>query len=616
METPFVVGLGASAGGLGALERFFKKVSTDTGAAFVVVVHPSPDFESLMPELLSRHTEMPVEAVTDGAAVLADRVYIIPPRSSMELRDGQLCLVAPDRSPGRDLNLPINLFFFSLARDAGARSAAVVLSGAGTDGSGGLPAVAQQGGTILVQDPTDAQFDGMPRAALETGLVDVVGQVEQLAETIGHLTRPPGASDDGSPPAPGSRPAEERERRHARIEARHPSCRFLGATTVSRRVSRRAQLAGQADVESYLDLLTTNPQELDALRRDLFVGFTSFFRDPRAFESLRQEALPQLLADGSTDPLRIWVPACSTGQEVYTLVMCCLEALEAAGQNRHLKVFATDVNERALPFASRGIYSAEEVAWLPEGLLAKYFEPRGVEFVVSPRIRSGVIFSSHNVVEDAPFGRMDLVSCRNLLIYLTDAAKQETLRSLVSALKPDRGILMLGASEMPTPFEPYVDAISSARRLYRRGSKSPPLVKPRPLPSPDPTGGVRDRRDTLKEVRTAAELKTLRQALGASFAFDARSAALIDDENRLLTVLHDAQGLFKLPTGDASLHVERILPAPHAAALWSARNHLREGHPHPVPVVTPDGAPALDLRLVPLEVPEGSAPKLLLVIGA
>src|SRR5687768_14838428 len=348
----YVVGIGASAGGLEALERFFDNVPRDTGMAFVVVQHLSPDFKSLMDELLARHTDLPIHLVEDGMLVEADHVYLIPPKKEMIISGGRLLLSERDRQ--QELTLPIDVFFRSLAQDCGSRAIAIVLSGGGSDGSRGIRHVHDAGGLVLAQDLESAQFDGMPRAAIETGVVDYTLAPQEMPRVL--LER-----------------AHDR-RENAPIAVEHPEPRGLDAvyhvletefgidfnhykpSTVTRRIERRLGLAQSSNIDEYLARLRSERDELDALYRDLLIGVTQFFRDPDAFVLLEQHILPELLSrEPRSTPLRLWVAGCATGEEAYSLAVLLQELMAIHGE-RPVKIFATDVHRGSLERAAIAAY--------------------------------------------------------------------------------------------------------------------------------------------------------------------------------------------------------------------------------------------------------------------
>ncbi|HWP07871.1 MAG TPA: chemotaxis protein CheB, partial [Polyangiaceae bacterium] len=419
-SVPYVVGIGASAGGLEALERFFENVPADSGMAFVVVQHLSPDFKSLMDEILARRTKLPIQLVEDAMVVESNHVYLIPPKKEMIISGGRLLLSERDRD--QELTLPIDVFFRSLAQDCGRRAIAVVLSGGGSDGSRGIRAVHESGGLVVVQDVESAQFDGMPKTARDVGVADYVLPPQDMpAALLEHAARAGRAPETDGEAVQGMTAVYRMLEREFGIDFTH-----YKPSTITRRIERRLQLAHVDDIESYVSKLKGERRELDVLYRDLLIGVTRFFRNEEAFEVLEREVLPELLQTGSPDtPFRVWVAGCATGEEVYSLAIILSELTSKSG--RPFKIFATDVHRGSLEQATRALYDEHAVANVSPERLERYFLPRGKCYQVVPDLRQTVVFAHHNVVRDAPFTRVDLVSCRNMLIYLQPPAQEKVL---------------------------------------------------------------------------------------------------------------------------------------------------------------------------------------------
>jgi len=463
-----VVGIGASAGGLDPLTRFFDRLPADTGMAFVIVQHLSPDFRSLMDELLARHTRLPIRLVEDGMPVEADHVYLIPAKKEMIISGGRLLLSESERQ--QELTLPIDVFFRSLAQDCGRRAVAIVLSGGGSDGSRGVCDVHNAGGAVIVQDVKTAQFDGMPRAALDAGVADWIVAPEEMPRVLlEHAAR----RAAGLPAA--ARGADAGEVHGIEAVYRMLEDEFgidfthYKPSTVTRRIERRLALAQSQDLDEYLQRLRREREELDALYRDLLIGVTRFFRDDRAFDVLQERVLPELLQRTPREaPLRLWVAGCATGEEAYSLAIVLQDLMARLGE-RPVKIFATDVHRDSLERAARGVYDEEAVAGVSPERLARYFVRTGNAYQVVPEFRQMIVFARHNVVKDAPFTRVDLVSCRNMLIYLQPAAQQKVLGLFHFSLNRG-GILFLGPSESPGPQAGGFEAIDRHWQIYRKHS--------------------------------------------------------------------------------------------------------------------------------------------------
>ncbi|HVV49757.1 MAG TPA: chemotaxis protein CheB [Polyangia bacterium] len=491
------MGIGASAGGLEAIERFFDNVAKDTAMAFVIVQHLSPDFRSMMDELLARHTSLPIHLVENGMLVEAGHVYLIPSKMEMIISGGRLLLSEQDREQER--TLPIDVFFRSLAQDCGERAVAVVLSGGGSDGSRGVQDVHRAGGLVLVQDVASAQFDGMPRTALDAGVADVVAPPQAMPGLLAeHAAR---RADRGRPePVPEPLPDDAGVGAVFRMLQEEFGIDFTHykPSTVTRRIERRLALARSQDIDEYVRRLRSERHELDHLYRDLLIEVTRFFRDEQAFAVLEREILPELLRREPRDaPLRIWVAGCATGEEAYSLAILLHDLMPKFGE-RPLKIFATDVHRGSLEHATRGIYGAEAVAGVSADRLAHYFIKHGDGYQVVPELRQLMVFAQHNVIRDAPFTRVDLVSCRNLLIYLQPAAQQKVLSLFHFALNR-AGFLVLGPSETAGPLTRAYETIDKHWRIYKKRSDARvPLDTRAPSPPegrlptiPAPAGGGR-----------------------------------------------------------------------------------------------------------------------------
>lgn len=468
-SSPLIVGIGCSAGGLEAVESFLCHVPADSGLAFVIVQHLNPQHSSALPELLQKRTAMQVVEAADNMPVQANRVYVIPPNRDLSVRDGKLHLVAPAESHG--LRLPIDFFLRSLAQDRKDRAIGIVLSGMGSDGVFGLRAIKDQAGLTLAQEPTSARAASMPRSAIEAGVVDIVAATEALPEQILQYLRHRSVEQAGGP---------------ARMQ---DSFTYLGeivellrkrsgndfslykTNTLHRRIDRRMAVHRMLSVNDYLAYLGNNPEELDLLFKELLIGVTSFFRDPEVWDYLRNEALPQLLTQyPAGKKLRAWVAACSTGEEAYTLAMVFQEVLEQQTPDGRfsLQIYATDLDGDAIDQARKGEYPDNIVADVSPQRLTRFFEPiEGGGYRIRNNIREMVVFAPQNVVSDPPFTKLDILSCRNLLIYL-DARLQKTLLPLFHyALNPD-GILVLGVAETVGNNAALFESLDNQAHMFRR----------------------------------------------------------------------------------------------------------------------------------------------------
>lgn len=478
-EPVLVVGLGGSAGALDSLKAFFSSMPADSGAAFVIIQHLSPTHESLLPEILAKHTAMKVVQARDGVAVEPDCVYVIPPNHYLAIRDGVLSFTEPFKQEG--LKLPIDYFLRSLAADRGERAVGILLSGSGADGTLGARAIRGAGGMVMAQDPQMAQFPDLPQSAVATGLVDYVLAPDQMPEALLNYLRQPYTHGAG-PAAPLDKAAAAYGNGDVQgilgYLLAQTGCDFrpYKKGTVVRRIQRRMGLRYLPDLSQYLELLREDPQEVRQLLKDLLINVTAFFRDASAFEELRSKVLAPLVRAKQMDqPLRVWVPGCATGEEVYSLAMLLLEQLARDGKHCPLQMFATDIDEEALEIARRGLYPQSIAVDVGPERLSKFFVPQDNGYQVSEAVRKFVTFAAQNVLADPPFSRMDLISCRNLLIYVGPEAQAKLMARLNFALNPG-GYLFLGRSETIGNQEDLFKTVSKSARLYRRLPPARPLV--------------------------------------------------------------------------------------------------------------------------------------------
>lgn len=462
------VGIGASAGGLEAFKSFFSQMPTDSGMAFVLIQHLSPDHKSMLAELLDKSTAMDVIEAADGVAVKPDCVFVIPPDATMTIRGGVLKIVRP--APPRDRRRPIDTFFQSLAEDQGERAICIILSGTGSDGAQGLAAVKEHGGLTLAQAEYDSHaLPGMPQSAADTGLVDDVLAVEAMpARIISHQKHlagvAPGKDADGIRQDAASHLSSILRALHAR--SGH-DFREYKEKTLMRRLQRRMQVLQVESAEAYLERLSEHPEELDSLLRELLIGVTQFFRDPDAFDALNESVLrPLAKGRGPDDDVRVWVPGCATGEEAYTIAILLREAMDARRPRPKVQIFGTDLDERAIAAARLGRYR-RPIPGLSEERCDRWFSVEGDDCCVVPEIREMCIFSVHSVIKHPPFSRLDLISCRNLLIYLDAPMQDRVMRTFHYGLIPD-GKLFLGSSESVTRANKLFSARDKKYRIFDR----------------------------------------------------------------------------------------------------------------------------------------------------
>lgn len=598
----FVVGIGASAGGLEALERFFAQMPAETGMAFVVVQHLSPDFESLMDELLSHRTKIPIFRVTDGMMVQPDSVFLIPPKKEMIVSAGKLLLT--DKDPSQGLTLPIDQFFRSLSQDIGPRAIGIVLSGTGSDGSRGVRDIHEAGGFVIAQSDDSAKFDGMPRSAVETGVVDLVLPPEEMpGALLRHIQHP--LSELHSPPAPEKSAREEGMNAILTLLRQEYGIDFshYKPNTVLRRTERRLSLNQSLDLEDYVNQLRNDANELNSLYRDLLIGVTSFFRDVEAYEQLGREAIGSLLT--RTKPqadLRIWVAGCATGEEAYSIAMLVHEQLEQLGQTRDVKIFATDVHRASIDVASIGVYSEASLAQVSTARRDRYFTRQGNGFHVSQELRQMIVFATHNIIKDAPFTRLDLITCRNLLIYLQPLAQKKVLSLFHFGLKAG-GHLFLGPSESPAELADEFDCLHEHWKIYR---KRRDIRLPADMRLPLSVGTTYQRATLVPLPPKMGQLPDA-QLVGA---YDALLEAfippslLVNEFRELLHTFGGAEKFLRLKSGRPSADLLDLVHPELRTALAGALQTATKGRTQVVfqgvPIVTQDGKHHIRLAVHPI----------------
>jgi two-component system CheB/CheR fusion protein len=618
------VGIGASAGGLAAFEAFFSAMpgNTESGMAFVLVQHLSPDYKSILSDLIKRYTPMRVFEVVDGVTVQPNCAYIIPPNRDMAFLNGTLHLLEPGERRG--MRLPIDFFFRSLAQDQRERAIGIVLSGTGSDGSLGVRAIKGEGGMVMAQTPESADFDGMPRNAIATNLVDyVLPPAEMAAQLINYVAHAFGNKSHLVPATATN--AEESLKKICillRAQTGHDFSQYK-PTTLSRRVERRMALHQISRLDDYLRFLRETPGEGDALFQDLLIGVTSFFRDPEAFDLLETQVIPRLFAEKPEgSPVRIWVCGCSTGEEAYSLAILIQEHLERLGQHFRVQIFATDVNPRSVEHARAGIYPASIAADISAERLSRFFTPiKESSFLrIQKEIRELVIFSEQDLIRDPPFSKLDLLSCRNLLIYMQTDLQKKIIPLFHYALAPG-GMLFLGNSETVGEHITLFAPVDRKWKIYERLETLPSAPLPiisqfYQLAADDlPYAGSAQ---AIGALQGKVDLqKLISKALLAHYAM---AAALINAQGEILYI-HGRTGKYLEPaTGAASVNILAMArPGLHrelTMALHRVVNHGESVHCPGLQVQSNGDSTLADLTVKPVEVDlgAGAASQLFLVI--
>jgi two-component system CheB/CheR fusion protein len=553
-----IVGIGASAGGLEALEQFLGHVPAGSGMAFVVVTHMDPTRKDIMAELLQRATKMKVLQIKDRAKVQPDCVYVIPPNKDLSLLHGALHLLAPTAAHG--LRLPVDFFLRSLAQDQHERSIGVILSGMGSDGTLGLGAIKEMAGVVLVQTPADAKFDGMPRSAIDAGLADIVAPADELpGKLLTYLQRTPFVAKSEVALEDKAQSGLEKAVILLRARTGHDFSLYK-RNTLHRRIERRMSIHQIPKLADYIRYLQENSQELDLLFKELLIGVTNFFRDAAAWEHLRKEAIPELLASRPPgQALRAWVTGCSTGEEAYSLAMIFKEAQEAAKSkgNFSLHIFATDLDKDAINKARQGVFPANISADVSPERLTRFFSKDGLGYRVRKEIRDMVTFAPQNLIMDPPFTKLDILCCRNLLIYLGPEL-QKKLMPLFHYNLNSGGILFLGSAETVGGFTHLFAPLNSKARLYRRTESvlQPGAVEFPPTFSAPALGGP----ESHPATKPPASLQSVADQL--VLARYAPPAALCNDKGDILYI---------------SGHTGKYLEPAAGKANWNIFAMAREG---------------------------------------
>ena len=595
-----IVGIGASAGGLEAFIELLRALPIDTGMGFVFIQHLDPDHESALTQILSRATSLPVHEITNDERVLANHVYVIPRDSTLSIAGGVLKLHPRPRE--RTPHRPIDSFFESLAQDQLERAVGVVLSGTANDGMMGLEMIKAEGGITFAQDDS-SKFDSMPRSAIAAGCVDLVLSPAEIAKELARVAKHPyvvgqpleisAATADAEAETPaleddeaGTRSPVDGYKRVLLLLRNHTGVDFsyYRSSTIRRRIARRLVVNRLDTLSDYAQFLRGNAKELDALYADVLIHVTSFFRNPETFDFLQHKILPELLKQRGDDPLRCWVLGCSSGQEAYSIAIAFLEAAEKAPRMRKLQVFATDLNEAQLQKARLGLYPKDLIQDLsPERLRRFFFEENG-GYRVCKTLREMVVFARQNLIADPPFSRMDLISCRNLLIYLEPSLQQKAIPTFHYALKP-HGFLLLGASESVSGFTELFDPVDKKHKIYIKKAGAIPAFH---LPvrqkhddnPPEPRPPLLESKTTDAGLPQGArgELNAQREADRITVNTFAPPAVLVNAELQVLQFRGSTGAFLEIPTGKASFDVLKLAREGLMLPLRSTISQAQKGN--------------------------------------
>ncbi|MFO8042233.1 MAG: chemotaxis protein CheB, partial [Alkalispirochaeta sp.] len=556
-----IVAIGASAGGLEALESFFDHMPATTDFAFVVIQHLSPDYKSLMGELLAKHTTMQIAQAEDGLQLRPGVIHLIPRKKNMTVYQGTLFLTEQEHG----LNLPIDIFMQSLAEDAGERGVGVVLSGTGSDGTRGLRAIKEAGGLVIVQDEEDAKFNGMPRSAISTGIVDFILPAAQIPEELqsfvsGKVRLVDQESSDSAGATNSITKIFILIKRKTGVDLS-----FYKENTILRRLERRMGINQIHDVQRYIQFLEESPNETTTLFKEILIGVTRFFRDRPAFETLAEEVIPAIFEGKERhEQIRVWVAGCSTGEEAYSIAILLSEYAELHFLHNEIKIFATDIDKDAIEFASYGNYPESIAADASPERLTKYFVRKGESYQIVPSIREKVIFAYHNIFKDPPFRRIDLISCRNLLIYLQPVLQKKVLSNFHFSLN-EEGYLFLGSSETVGDLTTYFRTIDTKWKLFAyKGSSAAPKIE---LNTPDTPEGWRERLEATQATQAtvghthASHRKPSRntEPMYEELIEHYLPPTVVVDENRqVVHTFGDLATYLQIPTGKMDLDVMKM----------------------------------------------------------
>ncbi len=610
-----IIGIGCSAGGLEALQAFFRNVPPDSNMAFVVVQHLDPRHTSTLPGLIGNFSKMTVREARNRTKVKPGFIYVIPPNKELSLSHGTLYLLDP--VPPIGLRLSVDFFFRSLAEDRQEQAIGVILSGMGSDGMLGLRAIKEKGGFALVQDPADAKADGMPRSAIDAGLADVIGRAAELPAMLAAFAHVPRRKDlDGEPVAPSALSALQtiigllRDRCGADFADYKTS-------TLYRRIERRTHVNQIHGIAAYVRHLRENPQELDILFKELLIGVTNFFRDPTVWDALRDAALPKLFTrHPGGAALRAWVPACSSGEEAYSLAIAFREALEKHRPEGRftLQIYATDIDADAIDKARRGSYPDNIAADVTPERLSRFFVSDDGGWRVGKEIRDMVVFAPQNIISDPPFTKLDVLSCRNLLIYFNPALQKKLLPLFHYALNSD-GVLMLGTAETVGNFTDLFEPIDSKLRIFCR-------VQPRALrasvefpggqiPAPRTAGTIAE---AVPDDRRGSMEYLTDQMIQQQFA---PPAVLVNGDGDILYISGRVGNYLEPAAGKVNMNIDAMArPGLREALIGAVRNAQRQSEPvclNGLRVGTNGGTKVVDVILQGIASPEPLRGRVLVV---
>ncbi|MBM4258269.1 MAG: hypothetical protein FJ147_20535 [Deltaproteobacteria bacterium] len=610
----YIVGIGASAGGLEALEQFFSTMSPNSGLTFVIVQHLSPDFKSLMAEILARRTRIPITRAEHGMALHPNHIYLNTPRTNLIVSGRKFVL--HEQEARTTLHLPIDMLFQSIAQDVGDHAIGIVLSGTGSDGARGVRAIKEVGGLVIVQSEETAKFDGMPHSAVATGMADYILSPQEIpARLLDYIHHPWTFATTAQE---SQLVTEEEWLPHIfALLHKYSSIDFsqYKYSTIFRRLQRRMVINHIETFAEYVIHLQNSPEEVSKLAEDLLISVTRFFRDREAFSVLEREVIPKIVASATPEvPIRIWVAGCATGEEAYSIAILFQEQIVRSNQALRVKIFATDVDDAALAQASEGVFSESIAVDISPQRLAQFFVKTGTHYVIDRHIREMILFTTHDLTTNPPFTKVDLVSCRNLLIYFETQLQQKVLSLLHFALNP-KGILFLGPSESLGALTEEFSTVDKKWKISQKRRRSRLLLSA-PLGQPQREHAFRYTSLLPVSKRLIPQDVTIQRAYKALIHSFAPPAVLVNQASEILHVFGDAGKFLSIRPGEPSLSITQLVPPDLAISLSTA---LHKASKIAEPVVYRDvhvglgnEVHTIDLRVQALE--KGNSEELYLLV--
>ena len=553
-----IVGIGASAGGLEALQDFFKNMIPEPDAAFVIIQHLSPDYKSFMNELLSRFTSIKIEVVTDGMALKTNHIYLIPPKMNMTIFHGILYL--NELGANRTLNLPIDIFFRSLAKDQEKNAVGIILSGAGSDGTLGIKAIKEFGGMTMAQEEKSAKFDSMPHSSISTGMVDIIMPPRQLAEELINYIKHPFVKENRKIESILASEQSQLSKVIAILnDAKNVDFSCYKENTIIRRLEKRISINRFEKIDDYIKFLINNNKEINVLFNELLIGVTRFFRDEPAFNRLKSQVISKIIESTvSKKEIRIWVAACSTGEEAYSLAILFKECMSECNINREVKIFATDLDTESLEYAAAGFYPDNIVSDVSPERLTRFFIRKESGYQINENIRGMIVFARQNIINDPPFSKLDLISCRNFLIYVNPDI-QQNIFSLFNISLNENGYMFLGSSESLGEMAKGFKSIDNKSKIFQKQSNYKPPIQ---------SGMVQS--SLLKNypeiLHANSFLKTQKgknrflEVLFDQVMSDYLPPSVVIDENcEILHTINNVNDYLSIPTGQITINLLKML---------------------------------------------------------